>query len=189
MLSAARVLGACALSGALAACAQQSPPSTTATAAGPATAAAAPSAGATVAPAVRAVAERLAAQDRIADAKLLASVRRYAGATARDVTPRGSHVERLLVTVTNRGSRDLHGVSGRLQVFRARDARRLGLATFHAEVEVEPGRSARVPVAIPMGSFAEGAGPLAQDAGRPKLVQLELTGVDFERGRGASETD
>jgi hypothetical protein len=180
MLNAARALAACALSGVLAACAQQPPPST---------AAAAPSTGATVAPAVRAVAERLAAQDRASDAKLLASVRRYAGATASDVTPRGSHVERLIVTVTNRGSRDLHGVSGRLQLFRARDARRLGLATFHAAVEVEPGHSARVPVAIPLGSFAEGAGPLAQDAGLPKLVQLELTGVDFERGRGATETD
>jgi hypothetical protein len=175
-----RVLAACALSGALAACAH--PPPSTASAP-------APSSGATVAPAVRAVAERLAEQDRVADARLLASVRRYAGASGKDVTPAGSYVERLIVTVTNRGRRDLHGVSGRVQLFRASDARRLGLANFHAEVDIEPGHSARVPVAIPMLSFAEGAGPLAQAAGKPKLVQLELTGVDFERGKGAGETD
>ncbi len=178
-----RALAACALSGALAACAQLRPrrprrPTPGATA------------GATVTPALRAVQERLAAQDRLSDARLLASVRQVRErAAARDVTPRGSQVERLLVTVTNRGTRDLHGVDGRLQLYRGRDARRLGLAMFHAAVDVAPGRSARVPVAIPLTDFAEGAGPLAQEAGQPKLVELELIGVDFGRGERGGETD
>lgn len=170
-------LAACTLAaGALAGCAPHAPPT------------GAPVAGATVVPAVRAVAERLAAQDRVADARLLAAVRPYAGATARDVTPRGSQVERLVVTVTNRGRRALHGVDGRLRLYRAGDARRLGLTTFHAQVDLAPGHSASVPLAIPLGSFAEGAGRLAQAAGTPKLVELELTGVDFTRAH-AQESD
>ncbi len=124
------------------------------------------SAGATVAPAVRAVAERLAAQDRVADARLLAAVRPYAGATARDVTPRGSQVERLVVTVTNRGRRELHGVDGRLRLYRARDARRLGLATFHAD-----GR--------------RGAGPQRQRAGGDPAAALSPRGPDGSRKRPA----
>ncbi len=176
-----RLVAACALTGALAACAQ---PAARSTASGPA-----PSPGATVLPGIKAVGDRLAEQDRESHARLLASVRRYASASARDVTPAGSQVERLIVTVTNRGSRDLRGISGGVQIFRAGDGHRLGLADFHAAVDIEPGHSAKVPVAIPMLSFAEGVGSLAMTAGKPKLVELELTGLDFESGKGTGETD
>lgn len=175
-----RPLVASALICALAACAPHAPP---------AAATATPAPADTVAPGLRAVQRRLVEQDRLTQAQLAASMRKVAQARGRDVTPKGSQVERLLVSVTNRGTRDIRGIDGWVRIYRARDARRLGLADFEVKVDIAPGHEATVPVAIPMLSFAEGAGPLAVEAGRPKLLELGLKGVEFERGGTPAEKD
>lgn len=175
-----RPLAASALICALAACAPHAPP---------APASATPAPADTVAPALRAVQQRLVEQDRLAEARLAASMRAVAQVRGRDVTPRGSHVERLLVSVANRGTRDIRGIEGWVRIYRARDARRLGLADFEAKVDVAPGHQTTVPVAIPMLEFAEGAGSLALEAGRPKLLELGLKRVEFEHGGTPGEQD
>lgn len=177
-----RTLAASALIGALAACAPHAPPP-------PAAASAAPAPDGTVAPDLRAVQQRLVEQDRLAQARLAASMRGIAEVRGRDVTPPGSHVERLLVSVANRGTHDIREIEGWVRIYRARDARRLGLADFEAKVDIAPGHQATVPVAIPMLEFAEGAGPLALEAGRPKLLELGLKGVEFEHGGTPGEKD
>ena len=114
-------------------------------------------------------------------------MRKVAQVRGRDVTPSGSHVERLLVSVTNRRHARHPRHPGLGAHYRARDARRLGLADFAAKVDIAPGHEATVPVAIPMPSFAEGAGPLALEAGHAKLLELGLKGVEFEDGKGTKE--
>ena len=75
-------------------------------------------------------------------------------------------------------------------VYGGRGLHRLGLASFSANVDVPPHRSANVNVAIPLAAFAaEGAGALARASGTPKRVELELTGYRLEAGGEQRETD
>ena len=140
--------------------------------------------------ALRAKGEQLAAQDRADAARRRADVARVVTASARDVTPPNSMVERFVVHVTNRGTRALRRVDGGVIVYGGRGLHRLGLANFSANVDVPPGRGANVNVAIPLAAFAaEGAGALARASGLPKRVELELTGYAVESGGERRDTD
>jgi hypothetical protein len=145
--------------------------------------------GATFDPRLRAKQAELVEYDRAADAKLRAAVARIAGGSARDVTRPDTVVERFVVTVTNRGTRAIRRVDGGVAVYDAKTLKRLGLSTFSAAADIEPGATASVPVAIPMTAFAEGAGLLARSAGQPKKVELTLTGFGLGDGGEAGERD
>jgi hypothetical protein len=99
-------------------------------------------------------------------------------------------VERFVVHVTNRGTRALRRIDGGVIVYGGPGLHRLGLASFSANTDVPPGRSADVRVAIPLVAFAaEGAGALARASGTPKRVELELSGYRLESGSDQRETD
>jgi hypothetical protein len=133
---------------------------------------------------LRAEQRRLAALDRTHTAQRRAVIARVVTGSARDVTPDGSMVERFIVTVTNHAHRPIRGIGGGVIVYSG--AERLGLSTFTVPVDVEPGKTARVPVAIPLTAFAtEGAGALAQASGKPKRVELDLTSYSFDGATGA----
>jgi hypothetical protein len=136
---------------------------------------------------LRAEQRRLAALDRARTAQRRAAIARVVTGSARDVTPEGSMVERFIVTVTNHARRTIRRVGGGVIVYSGTN--RLGLSTFTVPVDVEPGKTARVPVAIPLTAFAtEGAGALAQASGKPKRVELDLTAYSFD-GAAGGDTD
>jgi hypothetical protein len=174
-----RAAAAAALACAVAACARE-----------PArTAAPSPAAVATVDPVLRATQQKLVEADRAAREKSRAAIARVATGSARDVTLPAATVERFVVTVTNRGARTIDRVDGGVVVYDGVSLKRLGLASFSAPAQIAPRRTTALRVAIPMTAFAEGAGPLARTAGRPKHVELELTGFGIRGGGGASERD
>ena len=144
---------------------------------------------ATLDPRLRAKQEELVEYDRAADARQRAEAARIARGAARDVTPPDTVVERFVLTVTNRSNRAIRRVDGGVTVYDAKTLKRLGLSTFSAAANIEPGATAGVPVAIPMAAFAEGAGPLARSAGQPKNVELTLTGFGLGGGGEAGERD
>ena len=144
---------------------------------------------ATLDPRVRAKGEELAAYDRHQDARRREAIGRLASGTARDVTPNGATVERFLIHLINRGSHPIRRVDGGVIVYDAATLKRQGLATFSVPADVDPGRTADLPVAIPMAAFAEGAGPLAKTAGRPKTVELTLMAIGVEGAAGPAERD
>ena len=148
-----------------------------------------PSPAPTMNPELRATQRRLVEEDRRARTRRLAEIAAIAQGSARDVTPAGSTVERLVVTVTNRGRREITRVDGGVAIYDGVGRTRLGLSTFSAPAGIAPGRTAHLAVAIPMGAFAEGAGPLARTAGTPKRVELDLTGFGFASGGSAGERD
>jgi hypothetical protein len=140
--------------------------------------------------AVRAKGAQLAAQDRADQERRRTEIARVMSGSARDVTPPNSMAERFVVHVTNRAPHALRRIEGGVIVYGGRGLHRLGLASFRANVDVAPGRSADVPVAIPLSAFAaEGAGALALARGTPKRVELELTGYRLESGGEQRETD
>ncbi len=140
--------------------------------------------------ALRAKGAQLAAQDRANTARRRAEVARVVSGSARDVTPANSMSERFVVHITNRAARALRRIDGGVIVYGGRGLHRLGLATFTANVDVPPKRSANVNVAIPLAAFAaEGAGALARASGTPKRVELELIGYRLESGGDQHETD
>lgn len=140
--------------------------------------------------ALRAKQAQLTELDRANAATRRAQVARVVTATARDVTPANATVERFVVRVTNHGRRALRRIDGGVIVYGGAGLHRLGLATFSTTVDVPPGRTADVPVAIPLVAFAaEGAGALARASGKPKRVELELMGFSAENGTASRETD
>jgi hypothetical protein len=181
-----RAFVAVALLGAVAACAKQpdAQPSQ------PAAAVARASVSPAYAAALRAKGAQLAALDRTNAERRRAEIARVVTGSARDVTPANSSVERFVVHLANRGTHALRRVDGGVTLYGGRGLHRLGLASFSANVDVAPGRSANVNVAIPLSAFAaEGAGAVAQASGTPKRVELELTGYQLESGGGGREAD
>jgi hypothetical protein len=173
-----RALAAAALLGAVAACASHRD------------AAVQPSPASAYDVALRAKAARLTALDRAAAEHRRAEIARVVSGSARDVTPPNATSERFVVQLVNRGARALRRIDGGVIVYGGRGLHRLGLAAFSANVDVAPGRSANVAVAIPHAAFgAEGAGALALANGMPKRVELELTGYRLESGKEQRETD
>jgi hypothetical protein len=133
---------------------------------------------------------QLAEQDRASAARRRADVARVVTGNARDVTPASSMVERFVVHVTNHGARAIRRIDGGVTVYGGAGLHRLGLASFSATADVPAGRSADVPVAIPLTAFAaEGAGALARASGKPKRVELELTGYSVQNGAASGEAD
>jgi hypothetical protein len=140
--------------------------------------------------ALRAKGAQLAAQDRAAAARRRAEIARVMSGTARDVTPPNSMVERFVVRVTNHAAHALRRIDGGVIVYGGPGLHRLGLASFSVNADVPPGRTADVNVAIPLVAFAaEGAGALARASGKPKRVELELSGYRLESGGNQRETD
>jgi len=140
--------------------------------------------------ALRAKAAQLAAQDRGAADRRRAEMARVVSGSARDVTPPGALSERFVVQLANHAGRALKRIDGGVIVYGGRGLHRLGLAAFSAQVDVPPGRTASVGVAIPRAAFgAEGAGALALANGMRKRVELELTGYRLESGGDRRETD
>ncbi len=140
--------------------------------------------------ALRAKAAQLTAQDRAATERRRAEIARIVSGSARDVTPPNAASERFVVRLVNRGARAIRRIDGGVIVYGGPGLHRLGLATFSANVDVAPGRSANVAVAIPHAAFgAEGAGALAVANGAPKRVELELTGYRLESEGDQRETD
>jgi hypothetical protein len=140
--------------------------------------------------ALRAKQAQLAELDRARAARRRAGVARVVTGSARDVTPANSMVERFVVHVTNRGTRTIRRIDGGVIVYGGAGLHRLGLASFSASADVPPGRSADIPVAIPLTAFAaEGAGALARESGKPKRVELELTAYALEKGAASGEAD
>jgi hypothetical protein len=130
---------------------------------------------------LRAEQRRLAELDRTRTARRRAEIARVLTGSARDVTPDGSMTERFVITVTNHGARTVRRIGGVVVVYPSRGARRLGLSTFSVAVDLRPGETAHVPVAIPLTAFAaEGAGALARASGRPKRVELDLTAYSLD---------
>jgi hypothetical protein len=128
--------------------------------------------------------------DRANAARRRADVARVVTGSARDVTPPDSMVERFVVRVTNHGTRTIRRIDGGVIVYGGAGLHRLGLANFSAPADVPAGRSADVPVTIPLTAFAaEGGGALARASGRPKRVELELTGYTTESGAASREAD
>ncbi|HEY6234106.1 MAG TPA: hypothetical protein VIW69_03245 [Candidatus Elarobacter sp.] len=170
-----RALAAGALAGALAGCAQHAASSNDG----------APAAAYQAE--LRAEQKRLAELDRTRTARRRAEIARVVTGSARDVTPGGAMTERFVVTVTNHARRTIRRIVGGLVVYPATGAQRLGLSTFSVALELRPGATARVPVAIPLTAFAiEGAGALARASGTPKRVDLDLTAYAFD---GAERAD
>jgi hypothetical protein len=133
---------------------------------------------------------QLAELDRANAALRRAAVARVVTGSARDVTPPSSMVERFVLRVTNHGTRTIRRIDGGVIVYGGAGLHRLGLASFSAPADVPPGRTANVPVAIPLTAFAaEGGGALARASGQPKRVELELTGYAAENGAASSEAD
>jgi hypothetical protein len=140
--------------------------------------------------ALRAKQAQLTEQDRAGAARRRAEIARVVTGSARDVTPANSMVERFVVRVTNHGTRAIRRIDGGVAVYGGAGLHRLGLASFSANADVPPGRSVDVPVAIPLTAFAaEGAGALARASGKPKRVELELTGYRAENGAASAEAD
>jgi hypothetical protein len=180
-----RALAAAALTGALAACAHRGGDAPSA-----APVSTAPPSSSAYESALRAKQAQLAEQDRASAARRRAAVARVVTGTARDVTPVNSMVERFVVRVTNRGTRAIERIDGGVTVYGGAGLHRLGLASFSARADVPPGRTADVPVAIPLTAFAaEGAGALARASGKPKRVELELTGYGVRNGASSGEAD
>jgi hypothetical protein len=139
---------------------------------------------------LRATQARLVEQDRANRERRRAEIARVVTGSARDVTPAGSTVERFVVSLQNHGTRALRRVDGGVVVYGGPGWHRLGLASFSVPVDVAPGRAAAIPLGIPLGTFAaEGAGALALASGRPKRVELELTGYRLGNGGGTAEND
>jgi hypothetical protein len=148
------------------------------------------SAQAAYASGLRATQARLVEQDRANRERRRAEIARVVTGSARDVTPAGSMVERFVVSLRNHGTRTLRRVDGGVVVYGGPGWHRLGLASFSVPVDVAPGRAAAIPLGIRLSAFAaEGAGALALASGRPKRVELELTGYRLENGGGAAEND
>lgn len=172
-----RALAAGALAGALAGCAQHA---STSDGGAPA---------ASYQAELRAEQQRLAELDRTRTARRRAAVARVVTGSARDVTPEDSMSERFDVTLTNHARRTIRRVGGGLVVYPAAGGPRLGLSTFSAAVDLRPGETVRVPVAVALTAFAnEGAGVLAQARGKPKRVELDLTDYSFG-GAERAESD
>jgi hypothetical protein len=151
---------------------------------------ASPAAPSAYAAGLRAKQAQLVEQDRANAARRRAEVGRTITGTARDVTPADSLVERFVVRVTNHAQRAVRRIDGGVIVYGGPGLHRLGLASFSAPADVPPGRSADVSVAIPLSAFAaEGAGALARASGKPKRVELELTGYALENGAASREAD
>jgi len=181
-----RACAAVALLSALAACAKQ-PDAQPSQSAAPAVRV---SMSPQYAAALRAKSVELTALDRANAERRRAEISRVVTGSARDVTPPNASVERFVVRLTNHGTHALRRIEGGVTVYGGRGLHRLGLASFSANVDVAPGRSADVGVAIPLSAFAaEGAGAVAQAGGKPKRVELELTGYRLESGGGTRETD
>ncbi|HEY0383028.1 MAG TPA: hypothetical protein VGC72_12600 [Candidatus Elarobacter sp.] len=181
-----RALAVIALLGAVAACAKQPDAQSSQVSAAPARASVSPA----YAAALRAKGAQLTALDRANAERRRAEIARVVTGSARDVTPPNSMVERLVVRVDNHGAHALRRIDGGVTLYGGRGLHRLGLASFSANVDVPAGRSANVSVAIPLSAFAaEGAGALALASGKPKRVELELTGYRLQSGGGARETD
>jgi|GEM_PF-6039816 len=179
-----RALAAAALACALAACAHRGGDTLTVTAISP------PPSPSAYESALRAKQAQLVEQDRANAARQRAAVARVVTGTARDVTPANSMVERFVVRVTNHGTRAIRHIDGGVIVYGGAGLHRLGLASFSANADVPPKQSADVRVAIPLTAFAaEGAGALARESGKPKRVELELTGYRTENGTTSSEAD
>ena len=140
--------------------------------------------------ALRAKGAELAALDRANGERRRAAIASVVTASARDVTPPNSLVERFVVHVENHAMHALRRIDGGVTLYGGRGLHRLGLAAFSAKVDIAPGRSADVNVAIPLPAFAaEGAGALALASGTPERVALELSGYQLQSGGGARETD
>ena len=194
-----RALAVAALTGALAACALDG----CAHRGGDGSSAAPAPAGAPPAPAASARASvssyesglhakqtQLAELDRASAARRRADVARVVTGSARDVTPANSMVERFIVRVTNHGTRAIRRIDGGVIVYGGAGLHRLGLASFSAPADIPPGRSADVRVAIPLTAFAaEGAGALARASGKPKRVDLDMTGYSVQEGTAGGEAD
>ncbi|MEA2786708.1 MAG: hypothetical protein QOF71_2812 [Candidatus Eremiobacteraeota bacterium] len=169
-----------------AACAKQPAAQPSQPAATPALASVSPA----YAAALRAKGAQLAALDRANAERRRAAIARVVTGSARDVTPAGSIVERFVVHLDNHAMHALQRIDGGVTLYGGRGLHRLGLASFSAKVDVPPGRSANVNVAIPLSAFAaEGAGAVARAGGTPKRVELDLSGYQLESGGGARETD
>lgn len=180
-----RALAASALTCALAACAHRGDDSS---AAAPASTVSTPVSS--YESALHAKQAQLAELDRASAARRRADVARVVTGTARDVTPASSMVERFVVRVTNHGARTIRRINGGVTVYGGASLHRLGLASFSASADVPAGQSADVPVGIPLTAFAaEGAGALARASGKPKRVELELTGYSVENGAASGEPD
>ncbi|HYW53523.1 MAG TPA: hypothetical protein VFF00_10120 [Candidatus Elarobacter sp.] len=140
--------------------------------------------------ALRAKQAELVEADRASAARRRADVARVVTGSARDVTPASSMTERFELRLTNHGTRALRRVEGGVIVYGGAGLHRLGLASFSVKLDLAPGRSANVPVSIPLSAFAaEGAGALARASGTPKRVELELTGYAASDGAAPREAD
>ncbi len=140
--------------------------------------------------AFRATQQQLVNEDRVTQAHRRAAIARVVTGSARDVTPPDSMVERFVVTLTNRGTRTIRGVDAGVFVYDGTATRRLGMSTFSAPVDLPPGRTTHVAVGIPLPAFAaEGAGALARASGKPKHVDIDLTGYRLEGGGGKDDVD